>query len=75
MNNDFFTIEGSFYGANWRMMHEIKGAGTTQETQNYSLSSSNPMQFEYFRLKQTDYDGGSSYSDIVAIQLIREDGL
>ncbi|MFK7785420.1 MAG: T9SS type A sorting domain-containing protein [Crocinitomicaceae bacterium] len=69
-NNDYFTIEGSFDGENWLVMNQIEGAGSTQEVQNYSFTSSNVEQFEYFRLKQTDFDGMFSYSDIVAVPLV-----
>jgi hypothetical protein len=66
-DNDYFTIEGSSDGVNWRSMHEIAGAGTTQELQDYSFSSLNEHQFQYFRLKQTDFDGQFSYSDVVFV--------
>lgn len=72
LDNDFFTIEGSTDGLIWIKMHQIEGAGSTQEVQNYALSSSNRKQFEYFRLKQTDFDGNFSYSDIVALPLLRD---
>lgn len=68
-DNDYFTIEGSSDGAGWHSMHEVSGAGTTQEVQDYSYSSSNPNRFEYFRLKQTDFSGMFSYSDVVAVPL------
>ena len=64
---------GLFYPLNWFEMHRIDGAGTTQEVQNYSLKSANDRRFEYFRLKQTDFDGQFSYSDMVAVRLIRDE--
>lgn len=73
MNNDFFTIEGSSDGLNWNKMELIDGAGTTQEIQNYSFTSGNLLRYEYFRLKQTDFDGMFSYSDIVAVPLVRDE--
>jgi hypothetical protein len=72
-DNDFFTVEGSGDGLNWITMERIEGAGTTQEVQDYSYESSNSDQLEYFRLKQTDFNGNYSYSDVVAVQLIRKE--
>ena len=71
-DNDYFTIEGSEDGLNWNSMNRITGAGTTEEVQNYAFVSPNYDNFSYFRLKQTDFDGKSSYSDIVAVKLIHE---
>ncbi|MDG1331261.1 MAG: T9SS type A sorting domain-containing protein [Crocinitomicaceae bacterium] len=72
-DNDYFTIEGSSDGLNWIAINRIEGAGTTQEVQNYSFTSPNQGQFEYFRLKQIDFDGNFSYSDVVAVQLVRDE--
>lgn len=71
-DNDYFTIEGSADGFNWNSMNRVAGAGTTEEVQNYSFVSPNNNNFSYFRLKQTDFDGEFSYSDIVAVTLVHE---
>ncbi len=70
LNNDYFTIEGSVDGLNWGEVEKIDGAGTSQEVNNY-VSRMNNVQFRYayFRLKQTDFDGQMSFSDIVSIKL------
>ena len=72
-DNNFFTIEGSIDGFSWNEMHRITGAGTTQEVQNYTYKSPNNDKNLYFRLKQTDFDGNFVYSDIVAIEIIRDE--
>lgn len=71
LNNDYFTIEGSVDGLNWSKIEEIDGAGTTQEVSRYASRMNNvPFRYAYFRLKQTDFDGEMSFSDIVSIQLV-----
>ena len=66
-NNDYFTIEGSTDGFSWYTIHKENGVGTTQEVQNYVVELPNPDLFMYFRLKQTDIDGKSTYSQIVFV--------
>jgi hypothetical protein len=69
-DNDFFTIERSEEGDNWTIVNKVVGAGSSTETINYSAfdtdySDSN----NYYRLKQTDYNGEYSYSDVVAVKM------
>ncbi len=71
-NNDFFTIEGSIDGFSWNEMRRINGAGSTQKEQNYSSEVENQDNYAYFRLKQTDFDGEFVYSDILAVDLVRD---
>ena len=67
-NNDFFTIEYSYNGLSWTELDQIEGAGTVQEVQNYFYLHANPLgNTIYYRLKQTDFDGSYSYSDIVQV--------
>ena len=67
-NNAFFTVERS---ADARVFHEIgkvTGAGTSHTMQHYSLTDSKPLpNVSYYRLKQTDFDGQYTYSDIQAV--------
>lgn len=74
LNNDFFTLERSLDGRSFEPMATIPGAGTTSETRNYSfydktLPPSIPANVIYYRLKQTDFDGQFSYSDIILVNL------
>ena len=46
----------------------LPGAGTSSITHNYSAIDDNPyVGVSYYRLKQTDYDGMSTYSNIVPV--------
>ncbi len=65
VNNDFFTVEKSQLGYEWESVVKIDGAGNSQEIIKYSTQDNFPYsRHSYYRLKQTDYDGQVSYSDI-----------
>lgn len=68
MGNDYFTVERSMDGKNWEKVGDVDGAGTTQSTMYYSLLDENPyFPVSYYRLSQTDLDGGKTYSNIISI--------
>jgi len=70
INNDYFTIEKSKDGSNWKFIDTIKGAGNSSSMLNYSTIDLNPyFGTSYYRLKQTDFDGKFSYSTIKSINL------
>lgn len=74
VNNDYFTIERSVNGFEWEVVGHVDGAGTVQETMYYNLRDSNPyFPVSYYKLKQTDYDGNYSYSEIISISNYRTD--
>lgn len=69
-NNDYFTIEQSIDGVSFHEMAWIAGAGTSSTSNFYEYSISTTFSgFMYFRLKQTDYNGDYSYSNIQAINV------
>jgi len=67
-NNEYFTIEHSLDGINWKLLTTVAGAGNSNELINYSFS---PLgikeEVSYCRLKQTDYDGQFKYSEIIVL--------
>jgi len=70
-NNDYFTIEKSDDGINFEIITIINGAGNSNTQQDYFVIDENPYKgINYYRLKQTDYDGKYEYSDIIAISNI-----
>ncbi len=70
LNNDFFTLERSTDGHNWVPINEIDGAGTTNQMRSYQTIDNQPMRgLTYYRLKQTDFDGQFSYSDVKMIEI------
>ena len=70
INNDFFTIEKSKDAKTFEVVGTTDGAGNSSLTQNYNLRDKNPYEgTSYYRLKQTDYDGSSEYSKMVAVEV------
>jgi hypothetical protein len=67
-DNDFFTIERSVDGENWAAIQEIDGAGNSTNLLNYATTDVvSEKGIFYYRLKQTDFDGAYTYSDIRAV--------
>ena len=64
-NNDYFTVEYSLDGVNFNSVAVVDGAGnsTEQLVYNTTISAEKYEGIVYFRLKQTDFDGQSTYSD------------
>ena len=69
INNLGFEIERSDDGINFRRIGFVNGAGTTTETKQYTyqdkIEYNGVSTFDY-RLKQVDYDGTFSYSDVIS---------
>ncbi|MCC7232020.1 MAG: T9SS type A sorting domain-containing protein [Bacteroidia bacterium] len=65
INNNFFTVERSSDGRNFEPILTQQGAGNSSTNLYYTDSDPNPIQgYNYYRLKQTDFDGQYSYSEI-----------
>ncbi|MBN4051982.1 T9SS type A sorting domain-containing protein [Cytophagaceae bacterium AH-315-L13] len=70
INNDYFEIERSVDGKDFESIIEIEGAGNSTSSINYSVMDENPITgMNYYRLKQTDFDGEFEYSDIVNVKM------
>jgi hypothetical protein len=67
-NNDYFTIEKTQDGINYNTVININGAGNSNTTLSYDYIDYNvDNTINYYRLKQTDYDGKYSYSNIISL--------
>ncbi len=76
INNNYFTIEKSKEGTIWEVVGIVDGAGNSTSVLNYSKVDVNPYKgTSYYRLKQTDYDGHSSYSGMKAIEFSDDSNL
>jgi hypothetical protein len=75
INNDYFTVEKSLpagqagkNGIDFTTVDIVDGAGNSQSILNYQTTDRFPYNgISYYRLKQVDYDGTVSYSEIVAV--------
>ena len=66
-NNAFFFIERSQDGRNFKTIGSIEGAGNSQTLLEYSFLDTQPdLGFNYYRLKQVDFNGQFEYSEIKA---------
>ena len=67
-NNDHFDVQHSSNGSDWAVVSEVKGAGTTNRTTQYSAIDNKPYPGVcYYRLAQFDMDGRATYSETVAV--------
>jgi hypothetical protein len=67
-NNDYFTIERSNGSGVWEEVGMIQGAGTTTEQRLYGFTDERfPKAMNYYRLKQTDFDGKFEYSKLISV--------
>ena len=64
MNNDYFTVErdkGRGVG-DWEVIGTVQGAGNSSQTRYYSFIDIDPLYgTNYYRLKQTDFNGQFEY--------------
>ncbi|MFT6187264.1 MAG: hypothetical protein ACJAZC_000321 [Cryomorphaceae bacterium] len=68
-NNDYFDIERSTDGIYFNSIRNIDGAGNSTQTIHYSTFDRWPLPgVNYYRLKQTDFNGATSYSNIKAVE-------
>ena len=68
-NNDYFKIEYSTNGKDWKEVGRENGQGTTSEMTSYKAVFENnlPNMFVYFRLTQVDFDGNTSSSKVIVL--------
>ncbi len=77
LNNDYFEIEHSTDGVSFSSLGFVSGSGTTSEENTYTLYHEQPQAgYNFYRLKQVDFDGKSSFEGgIVSVQIDGFDGL
>jgi len=69
-NNDYFSVEMSRDAASFSESAQVKGNGTTESLETYSYEYRGlTAGTYYFRLRQVDYDGQSSFSDVVTLNV------
>ena len=69
LNNESFVIQRAIDGITFIDIETIPGAGTSEESIFYNYIDVNSNEaISYYRLKQIDYNGQSSYSNIISIE-------
>ncbi len=67
-NNDYFEIKRSTNGIDFIVLEKTPGAGTSLQTKQYKFIDTKPEPgINYYQLKQVDYNGIYTYSNIVDI--------
>jgi hypothetical protein len=71
INNAYFEIERSRDGVEFTTIGQVDGQGNSTLAHSYSFLDINPFNgINYYRLKQNDFDGQSSYSKIEVVNFI-----
>ena len=74
VNNDYFSIERSNDALNWEELERVNGAGNSNISLEYKAIDEFPLKgVSYYRLKQTDYNGDFSYSDVKTVRFNHSD--
>lgn len=67
-NNDFFNILRSYDGIQFENIAKIDGAGNSSTVHYYVYKDYDAKTgMNYYKLKQTDYDGKNTLSDIISV--------
>ncbi|MDQ3047317.1 MAG: T9SS type A sorting domain-containing protein [Bacteroidota bacterium] len=67
-NNDFFEIERSFDGVEFSQIGLMDGFGNSTSIVTYEFPDRYPLDgINYYRLKQVDFNGDYSYSEVIAL--------
>jgi len=70
-NNDYFTIEKTKDGQSFEFVAEVNGAGNSTSMLHYASVDTKPYKgLSYYRLKQTDFNGAYSFSNLVAVEFL-----
>jgi hypothetical protein len=70
LNNNGFQIERSKDNISFSQVAFVPGYGTTTEPKSYSFTDNSVESgVYYYRLKQIDFDGSYSYSDVVSADI------
>lgn len=68
ISNDYFLVERSLDGKLWNPIGKVSGFGDSNQLINYTFLDQSPQKgFNYYRLKQVDYDGDSDISKIIGV--------
>lgn len=76
VNSAFFEVEKQVDGGEFVSIHKLDAAGYSDEPLSYTITDQEKSTGKiYYRIKQTDQDGLSTYSSVVALQEIEVDAL
>lgn len=69
-NSDYFVIERADSSPeNFQALEQVQGAGTTTRRTQYTFVDARPPVLSYYRLRQVDFDGTTSFSPVVFVKI------
>ncbi len=76
-DNDHFEIERSANGADFStVLGSVAARGNSNELVSYNFTDANPLQkWNFYRIRQVDRDGRSSYSNIASLQFTKPNSI
>ena len=75
-DNDYFEIEKSKDGVDFKFVAKINGAGNSTQQLDYFHKDKKPYAgLSYYRLKQVDFDGTATYSDVRSVEISSSNSL
>ncbi len=73
-NNEGFEVGHSTAGRDWEYLGFVAGYGNSASAHDYFFTHENPSNgINYYRLRQTDFDGQYDYSDIRSVEFAGTD--
>ena len=70
INNKLFVVERSIDGTRFFAIDSVAGKGNSSLQNKYAIIDANPVDgLNYYRLKQVDNDGKTTYSNVVSVNL------
>ena len=74
INNDHFEIERTSDGNNFQTVTVVQGAGNSNITRQYKAEDYSPVSgTNYYRIKQVDFDGKYTFSDLITVNIENSD--
>ncbi len=74
LDNKYFMVQRSNDGRTFNNIGKVNGKGTSNLASTYHFTDNKPNQGDnYYRLKQVDFDGASSFSQIAHIRFESKD--
>ncbi len=69
VDNDYFDVQFSSDGINYKSIGLVEGAGTSTQKEEYSFIHDAPAKgINYYRLNQVDYSKASTYSEVATVE-------
>lgn len=67
LNNDFFEVQWSENGVDFKVIDVVDGNGTDPDGATYETLHQNPETVNFYRLRQVDFNGQFEYSNILQL--------